>query len=66
MLGKFVASLQPMIGGEVTAFTTELEKATALGVNAIVGLDIETFDIGLQAGVTVISAPGTAVVVRPE
>jgi uncharacterized protein YbjQ (UPF0145 family) len=55
-----------MIGGEVTAFTTELEKATALGVNAIVGLDIETFDIGLQAGVTVISAPGTAVVVRPE
>ena len=78
VLGKFVASIQSMIGGEVTAFTTELEKARAeaidrvcekamaLGANAIVGLDIETSDIGLQAGVTVISATGTAVVVEPE
>ena len=73
VLGKFVAGIQSMIGGEVTAFTTELEKARveainrvrskalALGANAIIGLDLETSDLGLQAGVVVISATGTAV-----
>lgn len=78
VLGKFVASLQTMVGGEVTAFTKELEKARleamdrlrergiAMGANAVVGLDIETSDLGLQAGVVVISATGTAVVVEPE
>ena len=78
VLGKFVAGFQAMVGGEVTAFTSELEKARieamervrdkaiALGANAIVGLDMETSDLGLQAGITVISATGTAVVVHPE
>ncbi len=78
VLGKFVASFQSMLGGEVTAFTTELEKARieamdrikdkakAQGANAITGLDLETSDLGLQAGVTVISATGTAVIVEPE
>ncbi len=78
VLGKFVASFQTMLGGEVTAFTTELEKARVeaierienkartLGANAITGLDLETSDLGLQAGVVVISATGTAVIVEPE
>lgn len=78
LLGKFVAGFQSVMGGEVTAFTAELEKARAeaierakeravsIGANAIVGLDLETSDIGLQAGITVISATGTAVVVEPE
>jgi uncharacterized protein YbjQ (UPF0145 family) len=78
VLGKFVAGIQSMVGGEVTSFTTELEKArmeavdrvrqkaAATGANAIVGLDLETSDLGLQAGVTVISATGTAVIVEPE
>lgn len=77
-MGKFVAGFQSVMGGEVTAFTAELEKARAeaierakeravsIGANAIVGLDLETSDIGLQAGITVISATGTAVVVEPE
>ena len=76
MLGRFVAGIQSMIGGEVTAFTTELEKArveamdrvrskaSALGANAIIGLDLETSDLGLQAGVVVISATGTAVIIE--
>ncbi|MEM3866706.1 MAG: heavy metal-binding domain-containing protein, partial [Candidatus Bathyarchaeia archaeon] len=67
-----------MKGGEITAFTTELEKARQdaiervkqkaieMGANAVVGLDIETSDLGLQAGVVVISATGTAVIVEPE
>lgn len=78
ILGKFVAGFQSVIGGEVTAFTTELEKARleaiervrekaiSIGANAVVGLDLETSDIGLQAGITVISATGTAVVVEPK
>ncbi len=78
VLGKFIAGIESMIGGEVTAFTTELEKARveaiervktkalALGANAIIGLDMETSDLGLQSGIVVISATGTAVVLEPE
>ena len=76
MLGRFVGGLQAIVGGEVTAFTTEIEKALeeaisrmkaqarAMGANAIVGLDMETSD--LLDGLIVISATGTAVVVEPE
>ena len=78
ILGKFVAGFESMFGGEVTAFTSELEKARMdairrvrnkavdLGANAIVGLDLETSDLGLQLGVVVISATGTAVVIDEE
>ncbi|WP_455367834.1 heavy metal-binding domain-containing protein [[Eubacterium] cellulosolvens] len=77
VLGKFIASFQSMVGGEVTAFTSELEKArleaierirqkaASMGANAIIGLDLETSDLGLQAGVVVISATGTAVIANP-
>lgn len=78
ILGKFVAGFESMFGGEVTAFTSELEKARLdairrvrdkavnLGANAVVGLDMETSDLGLQLGVVVISATGTAVVIEEE
>jgi len=78
LLGKFVAGIQSIIGGEVSAFTSELEKARAdamervrskaldLGANAVIGLDLETSDLGLSQGVVVISATGTAVVVEKE
>jgi uncharacterized protein YbjQ (UPF0145 family) len=78
VLGKFVAGVESIFGGEVTAFTSELEKARveaiqrvrskaiAMGANAIVGLDLETSDVGLQLGVVVISATGTAVFIEPE
>ena len=67
-----------MAGGEVTAFTSGMEKARweaidrarsraiALGANAIVGLDVETSDVGLQNGIVLFSATGTAVVIEPE
>jgi uncharacterized protein YbjQ (UPF0145 family) len=78
VLGKFMAGIESMFGGEVTAFTTELEKARmeamervkdkaiTRGANAVVGLDLETSDVGFQMGIVVISATGTAVVVEPE
>lgn len=78
VLGKFVAGFESMFGGEVTAFTSELEKArleaiqrvkrkaTSMGANAVVGLDLETSDVGLQLGVVVISATGTAVILEKE
>lgn len=74
--GKIVASIESMLGGEVTAFTSELEKARMeamdrvkskaqrMGANAIVGLDIETSDV--FQGTVLISATGTAVIVEPE
>lgn len=78
VLGKFIAGIQSMFGGEITAFTMELEKARLeamdrvrekalnMGANAIVGLDLEMTELGLQAGIVVISATGTAVIVEPE
>ena len=74
--GRFVAGIQSMVGGEVSAFTSEIEKARVeamdrmkamarrSGANAIIGLDIETSDV-LQ-GTILISATGTAVVIEPE
>ena len=41
-------------------------KAIDLGANAIIGLDLETSDLGLQLGVLVISATATAVVVEGD
>ncbi len=72
------AGFESMAGGEVTAFTSEMEKARweaierakaraiALGANAIIGIDVETSDLGLQNGVVLFSATGTAVVIEPE
>jgi len=74
--GRLVAGIQSMVGGEVSAFTSEIEKARLealermkekvrrVGANAVVGLDIETSDV-LQ-GTILISATGTAVIIEPE
>jgi uncharacterized protein YbjQ (UPF0145 family) len=76
--GMIFGAIQALMGGEVTAFTTEIEKARLeaiqratekaerLGANAIVGLDLETSDMGGEFTITLISATGTAVVVEPE
>jgi uncharacterized protein YbjQ (UPF0145 family) len=73
--GKFVASIQSMVGGEVSAFTYEIEKARdeavqrmreqarQMGANAIIGVDFESADL---LSVIVISTTGTAVIVEPE
>jgi len=75
MGGKFVAGIQSMVGGEVSAFTYEIEKARVeaqqrmkeqaqqIGANAIIGLDMESSDL---LNVIVISATGTAVIIEPE
>lgn len=78
ILGKFIAGIESMIGGEVTAFSYEIEKARAeaidrcrakaagMGANAILSVDVETSDMGYQMGILVFSVTGTAVVVEPE
>ena len=74
--GKIVAGIEGIIGGEVTSYTYECEKARAeslnrlkenaakLGANAIIGVDFETSDI-LNGTATVFGTWGTAVVVKP-
>ena len=77
--GQLWGGIQALLGGEVTAFTSEIEKARLeavqraieqaerLGANAIVGMDLETSEMGsAQMNIMVISATGTAVVVEPE
>ena len=78
IFGQFVAGFESMVGGEVTAFTSEVEKARweaieraksraiALGANAIIGLDVETSGMGTQNGIMLFSATGTAVVIEQE
>jgi uncharacterized protein YbjQ (UPF0145 family) len=73
--GKFIAGIESAFGGEVTAYTSECEKARKesfdrmienakkLGANAIIGVDFETSEI-LQSAATVFSAYGTAVLVK--
>jgi uncharacterized protein YbjQ (UPF0145 family) len=77
VFGQFVAGFESMVGGEVTAFTSEVEKARweaieraktraiALGANAIIGLDVETSGMGNQ-NIMLFSATGTAVIIEPE
>lgn len=74
--GMFVASLESMFGGEVTAFTSEIEKARkeainrlrenakAMGANAVIKTDFETSEV-FRATV-LFSATGTAVVIEKE
>ena len=77
--GQLWAGIQSLLGGEVSAFTLEVEKARLeaiqrvieqaekLGANAIVGMDLETSEMGsAQMNIMCISATGTAVVVEPE
>lgn len=74
--GKIVAGLQGIVGGEVTTYTSEVEKARKeslqrlienaekMGANAVVGTDFETSDI-LQGTATTFSSYGTAVIIKP-
>ncbi len=78
VFGKMVAGIESFLGGEVTAFSAELErarmdairrvsrKAKDLGANAVIGLDLETSNVGLQMGIVIISATGSAVTVEKE
>jgi len=75
--GKIFAGIEGIFGGEVTAYTSECEKARReslnrlienakrIGANAILGVDFETADI-LQGTATVFSAYGTAVIAEPK
>jgi len=73
--GQIAATFQQLVGGEITAYTSECVKARnqslarlilnakKMGANAVVKVDFETSDI---AGiVTIFSAYGTAVVIKP-
>lgn len=66
--GRFIASIQAAFGGEVSAFTMEMQKAKEearkLGANAVVGIDFETTEV-FQT-VVLVSVHGTAVEVERE
>ena len=74
--GKIMAGIEGMFGGEVTAYSSEAEKARkesmerlidnakSIGANAIVRTDFETSDI-LNGTATIFSAYGTGVIIKP-
>jgi len=75
--GKIFAGIEGIFGGEVTAYTSECEKARReslnrlienarrIGANAVLSVDFETADI-LQGTATVFSVYGTAVIAKPK
>jgi uncharacterized protein YbjQ (UPF0145 family) len=76
VLGTLGASLQTIVGGNITMFTELCEKtreeafelmvehAALIGANAIVGVRYDTTE--LMSGVSEVLCYGTAVVVEPE
>jgi len=76
ILGTIGASLQTLVGGNITlltelcektradAFELLLQQARALGANAVVGLRYDATEV--MDGVTEVLCYGTAVVVAPE
>ena len=75
VIGNIGASLQTLIGGNITLYSDLCEKArddafklmeqhaASLGANAVVGIRYDATDIG--PGVTEVLCYGTAVFVRP-
>jgi uncharacterized protein YbjQ (UPF0145 family) len=76
ILGTFGASLQTIVGGNITIFTELCEKtrneafelmlahARQLGANALIGIRYDATEV--MQGVTEVLCYGTAVVVVPE
>ena len=72
----FFASITDIVGGRSGAYETKLaearetalremqERAQALGANAVVGVDIDYEVLGKAGSMLMVSATGTAVVVR--
>ncbi len=72
--GRFVAGVEAMVGGEITAYVSECTKARneslarliknakTMGANAVIKIDFETSE--LFQGMVLFSAYGTAVVVK--
>jgi len=74
------ASIRDIVGGRSAAYENELrkakeiainemaEQATAMGANAIVGVDLdyETIQIGSGGSMLMVSASGTAVLCREQ
>ncbi len=73
--GKLVAGIEGILGGEVTAYSSEVEKARReslnrliqnaqkMGANAVISTDFETSDI-LNGTATIFSTYGTAAIVK--
>ena len=76
IFGTFGASLQTLVGGNITLFTELCEKtrgeafdmmvrhAHEIGANAVVGIRYDATEV--MQGVTEVLCYGTAVVVQPE
>ena len=72
----FVAGLSNFFGGRSNTYEEELlmarqtalkemeERAAALGANAVVGVDIDYEVLGTDNGMLIVTASGTAVVIK--
>lgn len=69
------AGIRDIVGGRSAAYEAELgrarsiamaeltERATALGANAVIGIDLDYEVLGANSGMLMVNASGTAVIV---
>jgi uncharacterized protein YbjQ (UPF0145 family) len=72
----FFAGIRNIVGGRAAAYEKELQKAkdialgemaeqaAMLGANTVVGVDLDYETLGPQGGMLMVSASGTAVVIK--
>ncbi|MEK7548611.1 MAG: heavy metal-binding domain-containing protein [Patescibacteria group bacterium] len=76
MFKDIFANIRDLVGGRSATYEKELEnarqialrvlseKATALGANAVIGIDLDYETLGTGNGMLMVTASGTAVVVE--
>lgn len=72
----FFAAVRDIVGGRSNAYEEELEKArklafedleshaTALGANAVIGIDLDYETVGKNGSMLMVSVSGTAITLR--
>src|SRR5262245_2277403 len=64
VVGTIGASLQTLIGGNISLFTELCERTRELGANAVIGIRYDATEV--MGGVTEVLCYGTAVVVTAD
>jgi len=65
IVGGRTASYESVLRGAKDSALTELQEyATALGANAVVGIDLDYETVGSKGSMLMVSASGTAVVIE--
>ena len=63
MFKDFLAGIRDIVGGRSGSYEKVMQRAQALGANAIVGIDIDYETVGANGSMLMVATSGTAVVI---